>query len=236
MHSFFVSKKIDDNFLIEDKDLHHIKNVIKLSVGEKIYCIYENEKYNCEIKEFLDQVCSAKILNKTEANKSLIEINLIAGIIREQKWDYILQKATELGVTKIIPVQFKRNVVVIEDKKREIKKKRWQEICETASKQSKRTVIPQVLDIIKNIEDLKNIKADLNLVAWEENCENNLKSFLQKEYKSVNIVIGPEGGLEKKEVDFLESIGYKCISLGSNILRAETASLFLISAIMYEKN
>ncbi|QGS51833.1 RsmE family RNA methyltransferase [Spiroplasma tabanidicola] len=236
MFSFFVEKKSNNNFVIEDKDFHHIVNVVKLKIGEEIFCINNQIKYLCEIKEIQKDYLIATIKKEVLLDQNNVQVNLIVGIIREQKWDYVLQKATELGVTNIIPVQFKRNVVLIDDKKVETKIKRWQEICISAAKQSKRTTVPNVQSVIKDINDLKNIKADLNLIAYEDNKINSLKNYLQNNFNTINIVVGPEGGFEKKEVDFFIQNGYSEVSLGSNILRTETACLYLLSAIFYETN
>lgn len=236
MHSFFVTKKQLNQFVIEGKDLHHLKNVVKLKPAEEVFCIFEAKKYLCEIIEITEGYCLVEVKQEAPVLAKSVEINLFAGIIREQKWDFVLQKATELGVTRIIPVAFSRNVVVIDQKKAATKISRWQAICLEAAKQSKRTSIPRVENIIQNLVELKNFQADLKLVAWENEANQNLKNHLQTNFTSVNIIIGPEGGLTNQEVKTLTEMGYQSVSLGANILRAETASLYLISAINYEKN
>ncbi|QEH61730.1 16S rRNA (uracil1498-N3)-methyltransferase [Spiroplasma chinense] len=235
MHSFFVSRKNDNTFLIEESDFHHIKNVIKLNVGEQIYCIFDQEKYLCEIKDFFDNECLAEIIEIVKEDIKNITIDLYVGIIREQKWDFVLQKATELGVTNIYPVQFSRNVVKIEEKKESNKIERWTSICKDAAKQSKRNSIPNIKPIIRNVSKIDS-NSQINLVAWEEVKEEPLKALLEAEFNSISIVIGPEGGIDSKEVDILLKKGFKKVGLGNNILRAETASLYLISAIKYQKD
>lgn len=237
MHSFFVNKRIENTFLIEGKDLHHLKNVIKLKEKEKIYCIYLNEKYKCEIQKIENNNCVAVIKQKINSINNDIKINLFIGLIREQKFNLVLQKATELGVFQIIPVEFKRNVVIIDPKKIETKIKRWQAICEEGAKQAKRLSIPKVENIVKDLNDLSKYDADIKLVAWEnDNNSNLLKKYLQTNFKIINIVIGPEGGLEQEEIKLLNEMNYKTVKFWNNILRSETASIFLISAIQYEKS
>jgi len=237
MHSFFVNKRIENTFLIEGKDLHHIKNVIKLKEKEKIYCIYLNEKYKCEIQKINNNNCVAEIKQKIDIINNDIKINLFIGLIREQKFNLVLQKATELGVFQIIPVEFKRNVVIIDSKKIKTKIKRWQTICEEGAKQTKRLSIPKVENIVKDLNDLSKYDADIKLVAWEnDNNSNLLKKYLKTNFKIINIVIGPEGGFEQEEIKLLNEMNYKTVKFGNNILRSETASIFLISAIQYEKS
>ncbi|QHX36583.1 16S rRNA (uracil(1498)-N(3))-methyltransferase [Spiroplasma sp. BIUS-1] len=235
MHSFFIDKINLDTFEIKNDDFHHIKNVIKLKENEQIFCIFENEKYLCNISKITEDTCVAKIIDKVSSNNKQYEVNLILGIIREQKWDYVLQKATELGVDKIIPVEFKRNVVKIESKKEDSKINRWISICQSAAKQSKRTSIPKIMNVVKDLNELDKYKSDLNLVCWEEEKNNFIKKEIKKEFSSINIVIGPEGGISSEEISKLNSIGYNNVSLGDNIMRAETVPLFVLSCINYEK-
>ncbi|AUM62574.1 RsmE family RNA methyltransferase [Spiroplasma monobiae] len=235
MNSFFLGELNKNVFEIKNEDFHHIKNVIKLREKEQILCIFDNSKYLCEITQISDNTCFAQIVSKIQDHKKQYRVNLILGIIREQKWDFVLQKATELGVDTIIPVEFKRNVVKVDQKKEANKIQRWLSICESAAKQSKRTSIPDITTIIRNINDLEKYSADLNLVCWEEEKKNTLKSELAKEFKTINIVIGPEGGISPEEIIKLNKLGYINVSLGDNIMRAETVPLFLLSCLSYEK-
>ncbi|AUB31455.1 RsmE family RNA methyltransferase [Spiroplasma floricola] len=235
MNSFFL-KKINSNvFEIENEDFHHIKNVIKLKINEQIICVYENQKYLCTISDILENSCLAKIISKINFSQKKYKVNLIIGLIREQKWDFVLQKATELGVDTIIPVEFKRNVVKIDPKKQESKINRWESICSSAAKQSKRNSIPEIMNIVKDLSQLTKYKADLNLVCWEEEKNNFIKNEFKKKFKTVNIVIGPEGGISSDEIVKLKSMGYIMVNLGDNIMRAETVPLFLLSCLNYEK-
>ncbi|ARU91931.1 16S ribosomal RNA methyltransferase RsmE [Spiroplasma clarkii] len=209
---------------------------MKLKVGETILCIFQAEKYLGEIKELAEDFCLVELVSKLATQTQSIKINLIARIIREQKWDFVLQKATELGVSKIIPVEFSRNVVTIDPKKATNKIARWQAICVEAAKQSKRITIPEITPIVRNLHELELYQSDLKLVAWEGEQSVNVKKHLQTNFKTINIIVGPEGGLTLTEVELLNQLGYVNVGLGENILRAETASLFLISIINYEKN
>ena len=154
--------------------------------------------------------------------------------------ELIIQKCTELGAFKFVPVEFSRSVVKLNSKDSFKKVDRWQKIAETAAKQSKRDLIPVVEQLI-NVKELCNqIKDyDLVLLAFENEENNNLKNELlkikeTKEKIKIAIIIGPEGGIEEKEVSLLSDSGAKVVTLGKRILRTETAALTMASIIMYE--
>ncbi|ATZ20835.1 RsmE family RNA methyltransferase [Mesoplasma coleopterae] len=235
MFRYFVEIKKDNNFIINNNDVHHIKNVVKLKNNEIIECVYEKEVYQTKIIDLtIENHVIVEIINKLETTISNVKKVLIAGVLREQKWDYLLQKSTELGVDEIIPVIFKRNVVKIDEKKIDQKLQRWQAICDTAAKQAKRTTIPVVNNLITNLKDLKNNLCDLNLVAWEEEKSIELKTYLSQDFNSISFIIGCEGGIDVSEIKILHEIGFKNVSLGTNILRAETAPTYILSSLIYE--
>ncbi|WP_106078873.1 RsmE family RNA methyltransferase [Mesoplasma coleopterae] len=235
MFRYFVEIKKDNNFIINNNDVHHIKNVVKLKNNEIIECVYEKEVYQTKIIDLtIENNVIVQIINKVETTISNVKKVLIAGVLREQKWDYLLQKSTELGVDEIIPVIFKRNVVKIDEKKIDQKLQRWQAICDTAAKQAKRTTIPVVNNLITNLKDLKNNLYDLNLVAWEEEKNIELKTYLTQDFNSISFIIGCEGGIDASEIKILHEIGFKNVSLGTNILRAETAPTYILSSLIYE--
>ena len=154
--------------------------------------------------------------------------------------ELIIQKGTELGVTNFIPVKFNRCIVKIDKKDENKKIDRWQKIAEVASKQSGRDFVPNVKKVIgiNEICDIIN-KYDIVFLAYELENNNFIKNELSKlngtkEQYNIAIIIGPEGGLEEREVKILETSGAKVVSLGKRILRTETASMQMVSIIMYE--
>ena len=148
--------------------------------------------------------------------------------------DLVLQKATELGVTKIIPVTMERSIVKLADSKEVKKIDRWSKICKEASEQSKRNSIP----VISNIMTLKELVKEegIKIVCSTIEKENNLKKFLteHKNYDKIIIVVGPEGGISSKEEEYLVSEGFTRVSLGKRIMRVETVPIFILSALNYE--
>lgn len=233
MQRYFAKARKDNLFVLDDKDLHHIKNVMRMKDDDCVEIIYENELYLGKIY-YSDKVNVAH-LNKieTELHNNIPKVTLIIPILKENKMDLILQKSTELGVDSIIPIITERTVVKVENK--EVKKiERWQRICKEASEQSKRLTIPNI-ENIKRIDDLKNI-SDLKIVCSTTKGCPNFKNFLQthRNYDRIFIVIGPEGGLSSIEEQKLNSLGFESISLGENILRVETVPLSVLSMINYE--
>ncbi|ASP28102.1 16S rRNA (uracil1498-N3)-methyltransferase [Spiroplasma corruscae] len=238
MYQYFTNKKVNNSFIIDGNDFHHIKNVIKLKLKEHIHIVFNEQKYLCELEIIKESECIAKIISKIDITKNKFKpiINLYCGIIREQKWDYVLQKATELGVNNIYPVIFTRNVVKINSKDEDKKIFRWQSIIDTAAKQTKSIIIPKVGKIIYNFKDIKIDNNYLNIICYENEKNQNLKNILNKNnlVNAINIVIGPEGGFTDNEVTFFVKQNFNSVSLGNNILRAETVPLFVLSCLIYE--
>lgn len=233
MQRYFAKAKENNLFVLDDKDLHHIKNVMRMKDDDCVEIVYDNELYLGKIY-YSDKV-NVTYLHKIEAkvHATIPKVTLIIPILKENKIDLILQKSTELGVDSIIPIITERTLVKVEHK--EIKKiERWQRICKEASEQSKRLTIPNI-ENIKRIDDLKNIP-DLKIVCSTTKGCPNFKNFLQthRNYDRIFIVIGPEGGLSFIEEQKLNSLGFKSISLGENILRVETVPLSILSMINYE--
>jgi len=243
MRKFFVDKnQISGNkILIINDDVNHIKNVLRLSVGEKILiCNQEESKnYICEIACINKKDIECKIIEETTSqSESNIKIDIFQGLPKADKMELIIQKGTELGVNSFTPVKFKRTVVKIDDKDESKKITRWQKIAEVSAKQSGRDIIPK----IKNIENIKNIcnlikEYDIVLVAYECEEKNTLKYELQKLKQhnlKVAVIIGPEGGIEETEIEMLKDAGAKIITLGKRILRTETVCLAITAIINYE--
>ena len=149
--------------------------------------------------------------------------------------NYLLQKSTELGINKLIPLNTKRTIIKIDKKSEPSKNIRWKKICKEASEQSFRTDLP-VLEEILSLKDLAFKEYDLKLLCSLNKNTKNIKKVLQKNNKCVKIliVVGPEGGFDPKEEEYLVNNGFISVSLGNTVLRAETAPVVAISMINYE--
>lgn len=245
MPKFFVeSNQInEDEIVIQNDDVNHIKNVLRAKIGDNLdICNYmTSENYNCKIDEINDKYIKCKIIDRVNSNvESKVKVSIFQGLPKADKMELIIQKSVELGAYDITPVEMKRCVVKLNDKEKQKKVQRWQKISEVAAKQSGRDIIPKINDTV-NVNQLcgKFEEYDLVLVAYEQEKLHTLKKELQKIDKSQNnikiaIIIGPEGGIEEKEIELFKENKAKIITLGSRILRTETVALNMISIIIYE--
>ena len=244
MYKFFVdnSKVKDEKIVIDGTDVNHIINVLRLKKTDKILICEKETMQNfiCEIEDFDKERVSCKIIEKTDfVSESNVKLDVYQGLPKADKMELIIQKETEIGASKIIPVQMDRCIVKLDGKDSIKKIDRWQKIAEVAAKQSKRDIIPK----IENLQNIKyvvnNIKDyDLFIVFYEEERNLSLKETLKqldknKDYK-IGILIGPEGGIDINEINILKQNGAKIVTLGNRILRTETAPIVASSIIMYE--
>ncbi|MBQ8871778.1 MAG: 16S rRNA (uracil(1498)-N(3))-methyltransferase [Bacilli bacterium] len=232
MQRYFSNSKENDKLFLINDDIYHITRVMRMKDNDKIEVIYDNDLYICNV--ILNELPWVDIVSKEEGKIEDKEIILAIPLLKEQKMDLVLQKATELGVTKIIPVTMERSIVKLADSKEVKKIDRWSKICKEASEQSKRNSIP----VISNIMTLKELVKEegIKIVCSTIEKENNLKKFLteHKNYDKIIIVVGPEGGISSKEEEYLVSEGFTRVSLGKRIMRVETVPIFILSALNYE--
>ena len=238
MYNFFIKSEnlIENSVKLDGKDFFHAKNVLRMKEKDTFLVSIDNKNYLCEIKEIFSDYLIAEVIEKDFFDTSLnIEIYLFQGLPKSDKLELIIQKAVELGVKEIIPVQMERCVAKIENNKIKVKTERYQAIAESAAKQCKRAFIPVVstpLSLNQAIEKAKDL--DLFLVPYEN--EQGIKSTInalskiQKGFK-VGVLIGPEGGFSDSEIALAKTVG-ESISLGKRILRTETASITALSMLM----
>ena len=232
VYNFFVAieNKMNNRYFLGGKDYNHIKNVLRMAVGDTFLVSCEGKSDLCEIEGFdIDRVI-ARIIEPDFQNTNLpVNIHIFQGLPKSDKLEFIIQKSVELGVASVTPVSMKRSIMKIDEKKKKAKCERWQSIAEAAAKQSKRTSIPKVNEVISFKEMLKIAQGlDLFLVPYE--CAEGMSATKQalseiKPDMDIGILIGPEGGFDQAEIEFAVSNGGKVISLGSRILRCETAAV-----------
>ena len=233
MQRYFVKEKIDNKFILEQSDIHHIKNVMRNNNNDKIEVVYDKKTFICNIDNIND--CSLSIVEELEENNELdIELVVVCSLVKEQKMDLILQKLTELGVSKIIPLKTERSIVKIDEKRESKKLIRWQAICKEASEQAKRNNVPIVTDVY-TMKDLIKEESDIKLLCSVNEKNNFINNYLQnyENCAKMIVVIGPEGGFSDKEEEFLVSNGYNRVSLGNRVLRVETATIYVASIINF---
>jgi len=233
MQRYFAQTKVENKFLLKNDDIYHIKTVMRMKDNDKIIVVYENIPYLCEI-ENVNQNLEINIKEEMEIIKDkLPQITLIIPLLKEQKMDLILQKATELGVSEIIPVILSRSIIKLDEKKENNKLDRWQRIVKEASEQSHRNEIP----IVRNVKKIEELELkDLNLVCSTREKANNIKYTLKNNIScdTINVVVGPEGGLTEKEEEILIKKGFEAVTLGTRIMRVETVPIYIMSVINYE--
>ena len=244
MQRFFVEPhQIDEGthqIHILGSDVNHISNVLRMKQGEELWISDGGKKeYRCTIEEFSPDEVLLHIIYAQEPDDEIqSRIYLFQGLPKADKMELIIQKAVELGAYEVIPVETKRCVVKLDGKKAAKKVERWKQIAESAAKQSKRMLIPNVHEVLTFKEALKYAESmDVRLIPYElAKGMQETKEILAdiQPGQSIGIFIGPEGGFEEKEVETAISEGAKPITLGKRILRTETAGLAILSVLMFQ--
>ncbi len=235
MNRFFQDEaSVDGSFHISGENHKHIKNVLRMKVGEQIELCVANKTYLCEIVEInKDEVIADIVDDSLASNELKTHINIFQGLPKKEKMELVIQKSVELGAYGIYPVLMDRCIVKYDAKKSKSKLDRWNKIALSASMQSKRDMIVPVYDIAKLSSYEEKFRTDaLTIVLYEdEDNYTSLKSFLQEigNYDTINVIIGAEGGISEDEIAYLKSLGAKTMSLGRRTLRTETAGLMFLS-------
>lgn len=241
MQHFFVKpEQIKEGLVyIQGNDVNHIKNVLRMKIAEEIEINDGNGcKYIATIltMDSMEVIASIKEVFQSDTELA-IEVFLFQGLPKGDKMELIVEKSVELGVKTIIPVEMKRSIVKLDEKKKLKKVEKWNSVATSAAKQSARGVIPKVEKVMTFTEALE-IAQNLNhvLVPYElaEGMDDTKKALdLLEKQDSVGVFIGPEGGFELSEIEKALEMGAKPISLGKRILRTETAGITALSILMY---
>lgn len=240
MQRYFINQEcIHDCFIsIDDYNHKHMQRVMRYRNGDKVVCILPHSlTYVYEIVD-IEKGILKQVEQLNEDHELDIDITLVYGLPKNDKFEFVLQKATELGVKRIVPFLSKRSIIKTDQKTFAKKQERYQKILKEASEQSYRQVIPELMDLIK-MQDLKHYLSDVNLVAYEESSKQGEHSrfyqSLQQDFHTITIIVGPEGGFDQSEIDEMKLLGIQECSLGKRILRSETAPLYMLSVIGYSR-
>lgn len=242
MHHFFVNnQQVKESYIIiEGTDVNHIKNVLRMKIGEKLLISNGmNMDYLCELTKVTSEEVIATIVSVDEDGGELpSKVYLFQGLPKADKMELIIQKAVELGVYEIIPVSMKHSIVKLDEKKQVNKVNRWQAIAESAAKQSKRSIVPNVKHVMSFQEALDYAKNfEYNLIPYEhaDQMQETKKIIGSLKAKtSIGVFIGPEGGFDEMEIKNARKCNMRTITLGKRILRTETAGLTALSVIMFQ--
>lgn len=229
----YFAKVYERDVVLTKDDVFHLTKVMRAKVGDQIEIVADDKVYLCEVKSLKPlQIRTKREIKEDHELKS--HVVLVMALLKGDHTDLVVQKATELGVDEIVFLQSERTIVKIKQSDKEYKLERFHRIAKEAAEQSKRSVIPNIYRII-NLDGLKEIKAEVKLIAYE-GMQGTADSFNKKIAKlkpgqRVAIVIGPEGGFSSGEIDAANYYGFKKVSLGKRILRAETAAIYALSVI-----
>lgn len=237
MHRFYADPAWNEGGLVElsREDARHAAIVLRLKPGQHVEIIIEGMRREAEIVTADADCVSVRLLSDLPSTEPFLSVTLFQGLPKADKMDLIVQKSTELGVSRIIPVLMSRSVVRPDPKDMVKKTERWRKIAREAGKQSGRCIIPEIsapvaLNRLLSSADLPEV----NIVPWEEAEGYGPLAFHQRYpvLSSLGILIGPEGGIEREEISFLRSSGFIPITLGKRILRTETAGPAVLTSFM----
>ena len=231
----------NDRCKLGEEKLRYVKSVLRMKKGDHLI-LFDGTgwEYETVIKNFCSDGITVEVLKKDRIPDRAMTITLFQSLPKASKLDFIIQKATELGVDRIVPFQSSRSIPQLTADKASLKISRWQNIAMEAARQCGRADIPNITEILSFHEMLTYPqKEDLKVIFWEEESEKGIKNVLRDKkhdgVKGISFVVGPEGGFSQEEVGRAVEKGFISASLGRNILKVETAALSILSIIQYEK-
>ena len=239
MPKFFVSKESIENNIakIEGKDAFHIARSLRMAVGDNIYVSDgEGHDYLAALTDIKDDICTAEILSEGDSAEPKMSITLYMAYPKGDKLETVIQKAVELGVTRIVPFESSRCIKRPKADKVIKQGERLSKIAEEAAKQSGRGIIPEVALPLSYSEMLEDAKSSaLRLICYEKESDLSVKALLSGGMpESIAIIVGCEGGFSPEEVEEAVNSGCHSVTLGKRILLCETAPLAVLSKILYQ--
>lgn len=240
MHRFFLSPDLiqSDHLVFPSETAHQISRVLRLDAGKTVQVLDGlGNEYLVELDHVGEDGVSGKVVeSKKTDTEPQVFVRLLVGLTQREKFEWILQKCTEIGVSAFVPMITSRSLVQKPD---EVANKypRWQKIIREAAEQSHRGIIPNLEPVQFFSEIVKNrLTSDTaGLIFWEEEQQTRLKKLMEGiSNQQFNLMVGPEGGFTPDEVSLAQQAGYKSVSLGKRILRLETAALFAAGLVIFE--
>ena len=233
--------EINNGFcVITGREAHHMSRVLRMGRGDDLVLLDgKGGRFLAEIQSVLRDVVRIQIKKSLgHGPPSALEITLCQAVIKSASMDYLIQKTSELGVTRISPFFSSRSVVHLKADRRRKKSNRWKEIAHSAAKQCNRDIPPEIgpPESFDRQLALFSKAPGLKVILWEREASRDLKDFLQNHEPSGSFtgMVGPEGGFTPEEVSTAQHAGFIPVSMGSRILRAETAALVLVAIVQYE--
>jgi 16S rRNA (uracil1498-N3)-methyltransferase len=238
MRRFLLSDRLADKMVVAGGEAHHMLRVLRLAAGDQVVVVDPvGQAAVARITQASDtEVFLSMETMLEEEREAPITIRLAQGLPKSDKMDFIVQKAVELGISEIIPMEADTSVVRYDAAKQQNRRERWQKIAAEAAKQCQRTIVPNVAAV----QDLARLLAATGgetqiIVLYEGQVPLGLKQVLrERPGNDYLLIIGPEGGLSSREVQLAQERGAAIVTMGPRILRTETAALAAIAAVMYE--
>ena len=233
---FIENTPVNGEITVTGQDAHHLIRVVRLKNGEKIrVSCSDGSNYICQVKGVDGDDLVVDVIEEVPSTELPNKIYLFQALPKGDRIETIIEKCVELGVYEIVPVQMKNCIVKLDDKKKKTKLARYQAIAESAAKQSKRSIIPQIHEIIDYKQAFEYAK-DLDVILLPYECKNGMKDTYDvlnslEKGQSIGVFIGPEGGFDPSEIEMVKDSA-KLISLGSRILRTDTAAICTLSMLM----
>lgn len=238
MQQYFITgtRQVGDALWMTEEQAHHIMHVMRMKEGESIRLADEAAQVFLARVHFAEKRVQAILYEQLAQPEPKAEITLLMGLIKGEKWEWVLQKACELGVDHIVPVALRYSVVKLDMPRFEKKRVRWQTIMQEACEQCHRPTLARLHEPI-GLARLHRYQSDLNLIAYEraDRLSAPLAGALRgSSFHSVSVLIGCEGGFAPEEAALAKQQGFRFVSLGERILRAETAALAVLADLDYE--
>lgn len=232
---WFFTDNIEGTLLITGEDARHISKALRMSVGESItLCDKNKTEHICMIEKINEDGVLVREVSKAEClHEASVEITLFAALTKGDKMESVIQKSVELGVHRIVPVLTSRCISRPDSKSAEKKRQRYQKIAEQAAMQSQRAIIPEASGFCELSSAAETLSDFDKAILFYEGGGKPLRETIENKDKKIALFTGPEGGYEESEVALLKESGAEIATLGKRILRAETAPLAALAAIMF---
>jgi len=233
MHRFYVPETSfvpQQNVELPAEVLRHLRTVLRLSEGAECELL---DGKGAVARVVLQSDYRAQVLSVSNCSMPVCHLTLIQGLPKGEKLELILQKGTELGVNRFIPVPMKRSIGRLKAEREQKRLQRWEKIIQEAARQCGQPYLPE-LQVGTCLESaIAGVDADLKLLLWEASGRPIDQLLPQQQPESIAVIVGPEGGITAEEVTNAELAGYQPVSLGPRILRTETAGLAIMTILQY---
>ncbi len=247
-HRFFLTEALPTGpgpveLPLSSADVHHVTRALRLGPGDEVVVVEpDGAAWLARLTSTDHGSCVVEVVEALAGAGPVAHVTLIAGVAKSDKTDLAIEKAVEVGVSRVVPVLTERSVVRLTAEKAAARGERWRRVALAAAKQSQRATVPPVSDPVPLAAIIEDLDAtyDIIVVAWEEGADTApgigeaLDEAGATSSSRVAVVVGPEGGLTAAEVYDLERAGARTVSLGPTVLRAETAGIVAVALVAYE--